>query len=137
LSFPVEGLICNVFARCGKVLVVVALVLTTGLHWAALQTVAWTAMLAANLRCECVSQAVCATFDGKHPCCLCKAIAAAKKSEKKSDSIALTLKMEFPPVAESIILIPPVPIKAQCRPALFAAAFSPEPPVPPPRNLAA
>jgi hypothetical protein len=30
-------------------LVVLALVLATGLHWAALQTVAWGTMLAANL----------------------------------------------------------------------------------------
>ena len=37
------------FARLAKILVVVMLVVSTGLHWAALQTVAWTTMLANNL----------------------------------------------------------------------------------------
>ena len=87
------------FARYGKFFVVAALVLSTGAHWAALQTVAWTTMLADNLCNESVSEAVLHTFDGKHLCPLCKAIAAAKKSEKKSEAVSPTLKMEFPPVA--------------------------------------
>jgi hypothetical protein len=37
-----------VLARFSKFLVVVALVTTTGLHWAVLQSVAWTTMLASN-----------------------------------------------------------------------------------------
>jgi len=80
--------------------VVAALVLTTGAHWAALQTVAWTTMLAANLSSQqSLAEAVSETFDGKHPCPLCKAITAAKKSEKKSELVSPTLKMEFPLVA--------------------------------------
>jgi len=90
-----------VLARCGKLLVVAALVLTTGLHWAALQTLAWTTMLANNLCEQTFTEAVARTFDGEHPCPLCKAIAAGKKSEKKSEAVAPTLKMEFPPVAEN------------------------------------
>jgi len=68
--------------------VVAALVLITGAHWAALQTVAWTTMLANNLRTQSVSEAVSHTFDGEHPCPLCRAIAAAKKSEKKSAAVS-------------------------------------------------
>jgi hypothetical protein len=74
-----------VFVRGKKFLVVLALVLSTGLHWAALQTVAWTTMLADNLRQQSLTQAVSQTFDGQHPCCLCKAIAAGKQSEKKTE----------------------------------------------------
>jgi hypothetical protein len=124
-----------VFDRCGKVLVVVALVLTTGLHWAALQTFAWTTMLANNLRTQSVSEAVSNTFDGEHPCCMCKAIAAGKKSEQKSEAVTPTLKMEFPPVAESIVLNPPAQFEELAAPDSFAESLSSKPPLPPPRRL--
>jgi hypothetical protein len=123
-----------VFARCGKFFVVAALVLSTGAHWAALQTAAWTTMLANNLRTQTVSEAMANTFDGRHLCPLCKAIAAAKKSEKKSEAVSPSLKMEFPPVAEKFVLISPKPFSAFSRAAFFAAAAFPKPPLPPPRG---
>lgn len=115
---------------------VVALVLSTGLHWAALQTVAWTTMLAANLSsqqtlCEAVSE----TFDGKHLCPLCRAIAAAKKSEKKNEALALKLKIEYPPLAENFALIAPKMFKTFQADYLFADCLTAKPPVPPPRSF--
>jgi len=101
-----------VFARCGKFLVVLALVLTTGLHWAALQTVAWTTMLAANLTTRSLTEAVAETFDGDHPCPLCKAISARKKSENKSEALTLKLKLEFPPLAKEFALVAPAAFKS-------------------------
>jgi len=126
-----------VLARCGKLLVVVALVLVTGAHWAALQTVAWTTMLANNLRTQSVSEAVSETFDGRHLCPLCRAIAAAKKSEKKSEAVSPSLKMEFPPAPENFVLISPEPISAFSLAEFSAASSSPKPPVPPPRSFSA
>ena len=123
------------FVRFGKLLVVVALVLSTGAHWAALQTVAWTTMLANNLRTQTVYEAVSETFDGHHLCPLCRAIAAAKKSEKKSEAVSPTLKMEFPPMLENFALISPEPISAFSRAEFSAASSSPKPPVPPPRSF--
>ena len=124
------------FARFGKFFVVAALVLTTGAHWAALQTVAWTTMFAANLSSQqSLTEAVSETFDGKHLCPLCRAIAAAKKSEKKSGAILSTLKMEFPPVAEKIILFPPKHFKLQPQADAFAKNFFPKPPLQPPRGF--
>ena len=125
------------FARCGKLLVDVALVLSTGAHWAALQTVAWTTMLANNLRTQSVSEAVSETLDGRHLCPLCRAIAAAKKSEKKSEAVSPTLKMEFPPAAKDFALISPEPISAFLLAEFSAAASFPKPPVPPPRSFSA
>ena len=122
------------FARSGKVLVVLALVLTTGLHWAALQTVAWTTMLAANLTTSSVGEAVSDTFDGAHPCPLCKAITAGKKSEKQSDQTPLKLKLEFPPVAEKFVLFAPKVGEPFASVDRFAESFSPQPLLPPPRN---
>jgi hypothetical protein len=122
-----------VFVRCGKLLVVVALVLTTGLHWAALQTVAWTTMLAGNLCTQSVSEAVSNTFDGQHACPICRAIAAAKKSQQKAEAIAPALKMEFPPAPENFVLITPAPISAFSQAQLSADSFFQKPPLPPPR----
>jgi hypothetical protein len=124
-----------VFARCGKCLVVVALVLSTGLHWAALQTVAWTTMLANNLCTQSVSEAVSNTFDGEHPCPLCKAIAAAKKTAKKSEAVSPALKMEFPPVTEKFALFAPKPFPFFSSSEFCADSSFPKPPVPPPRSF--
>ena len=112
---------------------VAALVLTTGLHWAALQTVAWTTMLASNLCSQSVGEAVSNTFDGEHPCPLCKAIAAAKKSQQKTEAVAPILKMEYPPAPEKIVLISPAPISAFSLATLAADSSFQKPPLPPPR----
>ena len=115
---------------------VVALVLTTGAHWAALQTVAWTTMLAANLSSQqSLTEAVSETFDGKHLCPLCRAIAAAKNSEKKSDSTAPNLKLEFLPVAGKIILFPPAQFELQPQNNFFAKSFFLKPALQPPRGF--
>lgn len=92
-------------------------------------------MLAANLSCESLSTAVSQTFDGEHPCPLCKAIAATKKSEKKSEAIAPVLKMEFPPVADRFVLIVPPPFPVFSPVNVFADSIFSKPPVPPPRSF--
>jgi hypothetical protein len=124
-----------VLARLGKFLVVAALVLTTGAHWAALQTVAWTTMLANNLCTQSVAEAVAHTFDGEHLCPLCRAIAAAKKSEKKSEAVSAAVKLEFPPAAQRLLLNPPAQFEVLSAADLFAETLSQKPPVPPPRGF--
>jgi len=75
------------------------------------------------------------TFDGKHPCCLCKAIAAGKKTEKKSEAVSPTLKLEFPPVAKKVFLIPPAQFEVLPMADVFAESLFQKPPVPPPRGF--
>lgn len=120
--------------RIGKFFVVFALVLMTGAHWAALQTVAWTTMLAKNLRTQSFSQAVSETFDGDHPCCLCKAIAAAKKAQKQSEATAPVLKMEYTPLVGKMVLLPPTQFEWLSEPDFFANSSFLKPPLPPPRR---
>jgi hypothetical protein len=96
-----------VFKRLGKIFLVLALVAMLGAHWALLQTVAWTTMLADNLCTQSLKEAVTETFDGSHPCPICKAIAAGKQSEKKTDFSFQTQKLEFPPLKENFDLIAP------------------------------
>jgi hypothetical protein len=123
------------FTRCGKTLVVMALVLSTGLHWATLQTVAWTTMLADNLCNQSFTTAISQTFDGQHLCPLCRAIAAGKKAEKKSEAVAFKLKLEFPPLAGHFQMFSPVPVSAFSRARLFAESSFLKPPLPPPRSF--
>lgn len=64
---------------------VLVLVLSLGLHWALLQTVAWTGMIVSYSRDASFTEAVSKTFDGEHPCALCKVIQKSRADEKKQD----------------------------------------------------
>jgi len=68
-----------------KTVTVSVLVLSLGLHWALLQTVAWTGMLISYSRDASFKEAVGKTFDGKHPCPLCKAIKKGRAEEKQQE----------------------------------------------------
>ena len=121
--------------RLGKVLVVFALVSTLSAHWALLQTVAWTTMLAGNLQSGSLHDAVTKTFDGQHPCCLCKAIAAAKKTEQKNQAVSQDLKLDFLLAQESLVLIAPSRLELFPRKDLSAESVSLKPLTPPPRSF--
>jgi hypothetical protein len=85
----------SVFRKFGHVLMIVAILTATGTHWLAFQSFAWTTMLAENLHTSSLQRALQRTFDGKHPCCLCKEIAKDKQSEKKSDAQLDVKKPDF------------------------------------------
>jgi hypothetical protein len=68
-----------VLIRSAKFILVLALAGSIGLHWAFFQSLAWTSMLAENLRRDSLAQAVTHTFEGWHPCSICKAIADGKR----------------------------------------------------------
>jgi len=114
-----------------------ALFLVAGGHYALLQTVAWTTMVNDFSRTGSLSMAVEKTFDGRHPCPLCKKIASARSAEEKAPA---TLKVEkkaevFVAVGSSEV---PAPI---CLPLVYGPplfVFHPErsdaPPVPVPRD---
>lgn len=122
------------FIRPAKVLVVLMLVTTLGMHWALLQTLAWSTMLVDNLCSVSFHEAVTKTFDGKHPCPLCKAVAAGKNSERKKEFTFAAFKPEFPLFAE--VILSPAPSAHQLYPAkdYFAKSLTQQPPTPPPRG---
>ena len=123
------------FVRLGKFVVVISLMATLGAHWALLQTVAWTTMLADNLRTHSLSESVARVFDGKYPCPICKAIAAGKKSEKKNAFTVQTQKLEFPPAKECPALIAPSDFQLFLQINVFAELFTQKPLTPPPRGF--
>jgi hypothetical protein len=124
-----------VFKRLGKIFLVLALVATLGAHWALLQTVAWSAMLAGNLQSSSFQTAVERTFDGKHLCPLCQAIAAGKKSEKKTEFSFQSQKLEFPAAVKNFNLIAPSQFHLLPLENSSARSFAQKPLLPPPRGF--
>jgi hypothetical protein len=125
----------EVFKRLGHVSLIVALLVATGGHWAVLQSVAWTTMLANNLRDGSFSEAVERTFDGKHPCALCRQIAEGKKSEKKAEFPVQSVKLEF--VCEHFTFVFSPPQQFCLLPGFnsLIGSQSRSPAVPPPRRF--
>ncbi len=61
------------------------LAFSLGLHWSALQLVAWTGMVVTYAQQGSVREALSKTFDGEHPCRLCLAIQEGRAQEKKQE----------------------------------------------------
>jgi hypothetical protein len=110
-----------------------ALACSIGLHWGFLQPIAWTTMLVGNLCKSSLPVALQRTFDGKHPCALCKAIAEGKKAEKKSHALLPLKKFEGTSQDAAIVIPPPAsfpPIEAANA---VLETLPRTPPTPPPR----
>jgi hypothetical protein len=125
-----------VFSRVGHLLLVIALLGATGAHWVALQSVAWATMLANNARTDSLPAAFEKTFDGKHPCALCKQIAQGRQDEKRSDAQLELKKLEF--LHQRVALgidSPSTFVLLGFRTDATAPLRTQSPPVPPPRSL--
>ena len=124
-----------VFRTLGHWFLIVALLATVGGHWVVLQSVAWTNMLAENLREISVTEAFEKTFDGQHPCRLCTAIKEGKRSEKKSALPLPLKKIEFVSEQPVFIFSPPQLFRVLPECSFTLHDWSSQPPVPPPRQL--
>jgi hypothetical protein len=125
------------FIALGRATTIAALLLSLGLHWFALQSVAWTTMLVSNATQVPLREAVARTFDGAHPCDLCHAVAAGKKSEKNSNVVPTVAKIDLFCTTPSVNCLPPW--VSYTLPSFVC--LIPEqplaPPAPPPRALLA
>ena len=120
-----------------KTVAVLVLVLSLNLQWVLLQTVAWTGMVISYSRVASFTTALEMTFDGKHPCALCKVVEAGRSAAKHSDLQPSKLLVETEPglVWEAIELdftCDPAPIPSAD---FFTGSDSITPPKPPPRGL--
>ncbi len=125
-----------VFVRLGHVLLILALLGATGGHWTVLQTVAWADMLAKNLQTESVGAALTMTFDGQHPCKMCKQISAGKQAEKQADLPLQIKKLEFVSIPPTWLILAPQIFEMLPESAFHLESISQRPSVPPPRLLA-
>jgi hypothetical protein len=87
--------------KVSKWLLVTALTLSLGFHWAILQSAAWVGMVVKYSECCNFKEALQKTFDGKHPCKLCKLVKEGKQTEKKSEAKLDVKKLDFTASADS------------------------------------
>jgi hypothetical protein len=66
--------------RIARLVVVGAICLSLGMHWALLQGIAWTGMLISFVSEGAVIEAVQKTFDGQHGCALCHKVKEGRDS---------------------------------------------------------
>jgi hypothetical protein len=118
-----------------RAVTIFALCCAIGLHWIALQSLAWTTMIIDYSKRAPLCQAITQTFDGAHPCSLCHAVNAGKNSEKKSDLQPPAPKIDMICASGPAFLVRPfVPIEYGERDFSFDEVGR-SPPVPPPRLL--
>jgi hypothetical protein len=80
--------------RASQFLLIGTLFVSLGGHLALLQTVAWGNMLRDYSRGTSLKEAAKMTFDGEHPCELCKVVKKSKQEEKKKPLVKAEAKME-------------------------------------------
>jgi hypothetical protein len=80
-------------------------------------------------------RAIVQTFDGAHPCSLCRVVAKGKASEKKSEIQSPAPKIDIICVARLIRLISPSYSFEYALQNFSIFKIEQSPPVPPPRSL--
>ena len=120
--------------RLGPVLMLVALLQICGGHWVALQSLAWTEMLVKYSQQAQLAEAVAKTFDGQHPCALCRTIEQGKKSERHAPIEVAKVKPVFVlPVSGALVRAQGIAWE-QALPQADGELLFEQPAVPPPRR---
>lgn len=121
--------------RWSSSLAVVLLSLTLGWHWLALQSIAWASMLIERTGESSFSVAWTTTFDGQHPCRICKAVAEGQSDETRTTSTVSVHMLEAaaPTTLAVVISAPRVePVALRAHPDPKSRADRPI--LPPPRQ---
>lgn len=118
-----------------RMVVVLMLSATLGMHWAVLQGMAWTSMFLKQVQSLPVSVALTNTFDGDHACDWCRVVREGRAEEKSRQETRWMMKLEgvLPPLCQVPVHgqetrdsgMPPV--------SMVWASRSESPPLPPPR----
>lgn len=124
--------------HAARILLVAALMVSIGLHWAVLQSAAWAGMIVRySLQEGSLITGISQTFDNEHPCALCGAIqqgaqSKEKSPEKKTDTekkLVLVLQGRERPVPA-----PSAPGLVREEVEMTALRRHLRPPIPPPRR---
>lgn len=76
-------------------LVVLALTFSVGAHWALLQSVAWLGMAVVYVKVAPLKEALSKTFDGQHPCKICKFVREGQQSSQKSEHPPADIRLDL------------------------------------------
>lgn len=82
------------------------LCLAIGGHWFCLQSIAWANMLASYSQSCSLPEAVAKTFDGGHPCDLCKQISKARSQEKRQETRTVGARTDLVCHIERVLIWP-------------------------------
>ena len=122
--------------KIASLFVSLALFFIMGGPWAVLQTIAWAKMVVEYSRDTSVGEALSKTFDGEHPCGMCKKISKVRSEEQKSPALVFQIKKEGPFITlKGISLKLPIETKTMAFSVLSVTYQSVrfEPPTPVPR----
>jgi hypothetical protein len=121
--------------RIGQMLCFAAVFQLLGGHWAILQTAAWVGMIIEYSANDGLQAGLAKTFDGEHPCELCKSIANHKGAEKKHAAQLEFGKINVVSEVQVSVLHPPEQFWRWrlSKQSIFSVPRTP--PVPPPRGL--
>lgn len=124
------------FARTGKLLLVLALMLSLGTHWLLLQSVAWMGMVVSYSEESTVTEAVYKTFSGKNQCRLCKVVEGGRADEKKREQQQTVpgSKLDLGVTWQSPVFLIACDRQIIPAPDFFAPTRSEDPPKPRPRH---
>ena len=122
--------------KIASLFVSLALFFIMGGPWAVLQTIAWAKMVVEYSRDTSVGEALSKTFDGEHPCGMCKKISKVRSEERKSPTLVFQIKKDGPFISlKSVGLTPHMETKTILFNTLSVTHPSVrfEPPIPVPR----
>ena len=119
--------------KIARALIVLSLVFAIGGHWAFLQSIAWLGMTVKFAQSDTLGGAIRKTFDGLHPCKICKIVQEGKKSEKKQETLNVETKLDFWLVRNASLLNPPQPFCVLPGTSAAVQVRTESPPIPPPR----
>jgi hypothetical protein len=83
-----------VLRRFSAILALLAVIQVVGGHWIAMQSVAWIEMVIDYSNQSSIGVALQKTFDGQHPCDLCKAVSKGRSDEQKDAKVSLLVKYD-------------------------------------------
>jgi hypothetical protein len=124
-----------VLSRLPRLAIVAALACSIGLQWGVLQSIAWVGMMVDYSREGSLGEALVKTFDGRHPCALCKAIAKGQKSDKPAEFPPTVKKFEFLYSPAVFVFNPPTESWEVDMLEEQAHSANRAPPVPPPKAI--
>jgi hypothetical protein len=117
-----------------QIFTAILLAIAIGGHWAILQSLAWAGMIVNYAQTDSVREAFSKTFDGKHPCAVCKFVQHGTQNEKKPQAFKSMPKLD--PMIQSDVPVfesrAPFPICSTDEPILLSRRYLP--PIPPPRQ---
>ncbi len=92
-------------------------------------------MLVENAQCAPLTVALARTFDGAHPCNVCRVVAEGTKTQKESKLLSVVTKIDLLCPDAPRKYVPPAAPHDFAELIVETIARSEAPPVPPPRSL--